>query len=111
MTNSGTKVAKFSLAVDNPFKKDDPSFPNFVAFGKTADFIEKWIDKGGRVVVESNLKTGSYEKDDGTKVYTNDFMVNKIHPIDWKEQGGGNTNNSSLDEFAEFEDPNSEVPF
>lgn len=80
--NSGdTAVARFSLAVDRRFKKDGEvtaDFPNCVAFGKTAEFVEKYAHKGTKFVVEGRLQTGSYTNKDGQKVFTTDIIVEQI---------------------------------
>ncbi|MFR3656773.1 MAG: single-stranded DNA-binding protein [Eisenbergiella sp.] len=80
--NSGdAAVARFSLAVDRRFKKDGEvtaDFPNCVAFGKTAEFVEKYAHKGTKFVVEGRLQTGSYTNKDGQKVFTTDVIVDQI---------------------------------
>ena len=70
-------VARFTLAVDRKFKRDEADFISCVAFGKTAEFVEKYLQKGTKVVCEGRWQTGSYEKD-GAKVYTNDCMVDSV---------------------------------
>lgn len=79
--NGETRVANFSLAVDRRWKRDGESnadFPNCIAFNKTAEFLEKYGKKGTKFVVEGRLQTGSYEKQDGTKVYTTDVVVDNV---------------------------------
>lgn len=71
-------IAKFTIACDRRFKKEnEPSadFISCVAFGKVAEFIEKYVKKGTKVVVEGRWQTGSYEDKEGKKVYTNDCIV------------------------------------
>ena len=71
-------IAKFTIACDRRFKKDnEPSadFISCVAFGKIAEFIEKYVKKGTKVVVEGRWQTGSYEDKEGKKIYTNDCIV------------------------------------
>lgn len=74
----GKAIAKFTIACDRKFKKEnEPSadFISCVAFGKVAEFIEKYVKKGTKVVVEGRWQTGSYEDKEGKKVYTNDCFV------------------------------------
>lgn len=74
-------VAKFSLAVDRKFKQDGQptaDFINCVAFGKTAEVLEKYCTKGTKLVVEGRIQTGSYTNKDGQKVYTTDIAVENI---------------------------------
>lgn len=73
-------VAKFTLAVDRRYKKDGEQSADFIpctAFGKIAEFIEKYLRKGTKIALEGHWQTGSYEKD-GHKVYTNDCIVESI---------------------------------
>ena len=79
--NGETKVANFSLAVDRRWTRDgeqNADFPNCIAFNKTAEFLEKYGKKGTKFVVEGRLQTGSYEKQDGTKVYTTDVVIDNV---------------------------------
>lgn len=62
-----TKVASYSLAVDR--RGEGTDFINITAFGKAADFAEKWVKKGIKYGVTGHIRTGSYEKD-GRRVYT-----------------------------------------
>jgi single-strand DNA-binding protein len=88
-SQNGMAVCKFKMAIDRPVKKGEDKkadFPQFLAFGKTAEFCANYFKKGFRETVWAQFQTGSYEKD-GQKHYTNDFIVNKIYPIDWPEKG------------------------
>ena len=71
-------VARFTLAVDRRFKRDNEATADFiscVAFGRTAEFFEKYMHQGTKVCVEGRIQTGSYTRQDGTKVYTTDVVV------------------------------------
>lgn len=70
-------VARFSLGISRRTKDAGVDFINCVAFGKTAEFIEKYFDKGMKMVVEGSVRTGSYEKD-GRKIYTTDIVVDTV---------------------------------
>ena len=79
-TTANTTIAKGSIAVDRRFKKDgepDADFPSVVAFGKTAEHIEKYHHKGTKAEIRGHIQTGSYEKD-GKKVYTTDIIIDEI---------------------------------
>ena len=68
-----TYISRYTLAVDRKFKKDgEPSadFINCVAFGKSAEFAEKYFFKGMKVGVSGHLQTSSYTNKEGQKVYT-----------------------------------------
>ena len=74
-------IAKFTLAVDRRFKKDGEQSADFIsciAFGKTGEFVEKYLSKGTKVVVEGRWQTGSYDNKEGQKVYTNDCIVDSV---------------------------------
>ena len=80
--SSGEKsvcVARFSLAVERRYKKEGDAqtadFPSCVAFGKTGEFIEKYVKKGTKLCIEGRLQTGSYTNKDGAKIYTTDVVV------------------------------------
>ena len=67
-------VAKFTLAV-NRMKKGEADFISCTAFKQTAEFLGKYAEKGSMIAVTGRIQTGSYTKQDGTKVYTTDVIV------------------------------------
>lgn len=71
-------IARYTLAVDRRFKRDGDQtadFINCVAFGRGAEFTEKYFRQGLKVVVTGRIQTGSYTNKDGQKVYTTDVVV------------------------------------
>lgn len=74
-----TAVARYTLAVDRRRRRDDnqPSadFISCVAFGKSAEFVEKYLHKGTKILVTGRIQTGSYVNKDGNRVYTTDVVV------------------------------------
>ena len=77
---NSTAVARFTLAVDRRFKRDGSNdqtadFIFCVAFGKTAEFMERYTRQGTKLVVEGRIQTGSYTNKDGNRVYTTDVVV------------------------------------
>ena len=109
-TSSQMAVARFVIAIDRGKDTDGSSkgadFPNIIAFGKTAEFLERYVGKGNRISVIGHIKTGNYDKD-GIKVYTTDIIVDKAEAIDWK-----NSNNSASqapEGFSALEDE--DLPF
>ena len=74
---TSTAVARFTLAVDRRFRRDDAStdFIGCVAFGKNAEFIEKYFRQGTKALITGRIQTGSYTNRDGQKVYTTDVVV------------------------------------
>ncbi len=74
--------ARYTLAVDRRFARRDEAnngqtadFIGCVAFGKGAEFAEKYLHQGTKVVVTGRIQTGSYTNRDGQKVYTTDVVV------------------------------------
>ena len=81
-------VTRFGIAVQREFKnnegKYDADFLNCVAFGKTAEFISKYFQKGSQIIVTGRLQTGSYTNKDGNKINTTDVVVDKCEFCDSK---------------------------
>ena len=77
--NAGsTLVARYTLAVDRKYKREGEQTADFIpciAFGRNAEFAEKYLTKGKKIAVVGRIQTGSYTKQDGTKVYTTDVVV------------------------------------
>lgn len=71
-------IARYTLAVDRRFKRDGEAAADFiscVAFGRQAEFAEKYLRQGIRIVATGRIQTGSYTNRDGNKVYTTDVVV------------------------------------
>ena len=86
-------VARFTIAVDRRFKRDGDQSADFiscVAFGRTADFFDKYIKQGTKVCVEGRIQTGSYTRQDGQKVYTTDVVVENAEFAESRAASSGN---------------------
>lgn len=74
-----TAIARYTLAVDRRFKKEGEEqtadFIGCIAFGKAAEFVEKWLKQGTKVLITGRIQTGSYTNRDGQRVYTTDVVV------------------------------------
>ena len=72
-------IARYTLAVDRRFRRDgndqSADFIGCVAFGRSAEFAEKYLRQGTKLVVTGRIQTGSYTNRDGQKVYTTDVVV------------------------------------
>lgn len=93
----GKSVARFTLAVDRKYKKEGSQTADFiscVAFDKTAEFVDKYVQKGRRYLVDGHIQTGSYTNRDGQKVYTTDVMVDGIEFADSKGDVSSSGNGS-----------------
>lgn len=85
---NGTTIAAFSIAVDRRFKREgepEADFFNCTAFGKTAEFAEKFLKKGTKVVLEGRLQNDSYTNKDGVKVTATKIMVDQVEFAESKQ--------------------------
>ena len=76
--DSSTAVARYTLAVDRRFKRDNEPSADFipcVVFGRSGEFAEKYFRQGMRVSVSGRIQTGSYTNKDGVRVYTTEVIV------------------------------------
>ena len=91
--NGNTTVSRFTLAVDRRQKakegEQSADFINCVAFGKTAEFINKYFTKGRRIGITGRIQTGSFTNKDGAKVYTTDVIAETAEFIDSKTEAQG----------------------
>ena len=84
-------IARFTLAVDRRYHKEGEQSADFIAcisFGKTAEFAEKYLKQGTKVVVEGRWQTGSYTNKENVKVYTNDCVVESMEFAESKKSDG-----------------------
>ena len=111
-----TVIARFSLAVDRRFKAEgQPSadFISCVAFGKTAEFLEKYVKQGTKLVLEGRVQTGSYEKD-GVKHYTTDIVAESVEFAESKKASEENTQEppAESNDFIDIpDDIENDLPF
>ena len=110
-TQSGTTVARFSIAIDSGFgdnKRTD--FPSIVCFGKTAEICDKYLSKGSQVGVTGRLQTGSYEKD-GTKFYTTDVIAERVEFLQRAKAQEDNQQSNKQSEYDGFMRVDEDIPF
>lgn len=89
-SSNGTAYLRNAIAVKDDYKKDVTHFFNFTAFGKTAETMATYLNKGSKILIEASLNQNAYEKD-GQKRTTIDLNVNRFEFLDSKnDQGGGN---------------------
>ncbi len=92
---NATAVARFTLAVDRRFNRNngDDSNTDFigcVAFGRQAEFAEKYFRKGTKIAITGRIQTGSYTNRDGARVYTTDVVVEEQEFAESKNSSGSN---------------------
>ncbi|MCI8995596.1 MAG: single-stranded DNA-binding protein [Lachnospiraceae bacterium] len=95
---NSTAVARFTLAVDRRFARRDGNdqqtadFIGCVAFGRTAEFVERYFRQGMRMTMSGRIQTGSYTNRDGQKVYTTDVVAEEVEFAESKNSSGGGDN-------------------
>lgn len=107
------KVARFTIAVDRRFKQEggeSADFPSIVAFGKTAEFIEKYFYKGMKIALDGRLQTGSYKNRDGNTVYTTDVIAENVEFAESKKANDEQMTNDTVDEWVQVPDDDG-LPF
>lgn len=75
---SALAIARYTLAVDRRFQRNSDQTTDFiscVAFGRSAEFAEKWLKQGIKICITGRIQTGSYTNKDGAKVYTTEVVV------------------------------------
>ena len=93
-------IARYTLAVDRRGRRNQgdgqptADFIRCVAFGQRAEFAEKYMHQGMRMLVSGSIQTGSYQNKDGQTVYTTDIIVDDQEFADSKGQGGGSSSYS-----------------
>ncbi len=111
-TANNQVVCRFTLAVTRRFKNQagdyEADFINCVAFGKTAELIGNYVEKGQQLAVEGRIQTGSYTAQDGSKRYTFDVVVENITFINSRKSASerkeseSTTTNEQTDIFDDF---------
>lgn len=77
-TPSQMAVCKVTIAVDRIGKDKGTDFIPVTVFGKQAENLDRYMTKGRQIAVQGRIQTGSYEKKDGTKVYTTDVIADRV---------------------------------
>ena len=101
-------VARFSLAVNRRFAKDgetNADFLNCTAFGKTAEFVEKYFRQGSRMSLVGRIENNNYNNKNGEKVYSVQIMVEEVEFAERKSaQSNNQTQNQNQTAQANGED-------
>lgn len=106
-TADGLNIARYILAVDR-MKKGEADFITCVAFGKAADFAEKWLTKGTKIAITGHIQTGSYESKSG-KVYTTEIVIESQEFCEKKDPTAQPTE-PATDDFMSIPD-GADLPF
>lgn len=125
-TQNGKAYCRFTLAVDRGLSKEKKQeaeangqptadFINCVAWGATAETINRYTAKGKKVLVYGSIETGSYTTQDGSKRYTTDVLVKRIEILEFADNN--NTNSQDTKAFGQFDEmpyqeaSNEDLPF
>ncbi len=109
-SSSNRAYTRFTLAVNRDYKKEngetEADFISIVAWEQLAETVHKYVKKGHRICVEGRIQTGSYDKDDGTKGYLTDVIMNHIDFLEKKS-----TDDRPAPEYTEETSNETEDPF
>ncbi len=120
---NNTAVARYSIAVDRRFKRDgepDADFFNLVSFAKQGEFVEKYLRKGTKIVVDGELRNNNYTNKDGQMVYSIEVVTNSVEFAESKSAQANNgfdagmptPNTPAGDDFMNIPDGiDEELPF
>lgn len=86
-TQQGTPCTSFNLAVDRASKDDTADFPTIVAWDKTAEFLQKYMSKGSKIVVRGEIRTRNYADNDGKNRKVTEVVADRVEFADSKNQG------------------------
>lgn len=109
-TQTGQTVASFSVATDESYKGKDgqkieaTEWYNVTAWGKQADFIGQYMDKGRLVYVEGKLKTEKYTGKDGVEKYTTKIIAERVQGLDKRPEGQQQTPPQQQEEYTGRQD-------
>lgn len=118
-TDSSMCIARYTLAVDRRGKKvegqPNADFISCVAFGKNAEFAEKYLKKGTKIAIGGHIQTGSFTNNQGVKIYTTDVVVDAQEFVESKGASENTENtppSASGDGFMNIPDEmGEELPF
>lgn len=112
-TQSGKAVTSFTLACDRDFKQDGGETTDFVdcvAWGSTAEFVDKYFSKGRMAVVSGRLQIRGWTDKDGNKRRTAEIVADHVYFGDSKRSDSNDTGFQAPEEFAQL-DNDEELPW
>ena len=80
-----SKVARFCLAVDRSYGENETDFVNCVSFGTQAEFVEKYLKKGTKILLSGRLQNNNYEDKQGNKVTATQIITEEIEFAETKK--------------------------
>lgn len=112
-TNGGKTIGSFSIAVDRRFKSEgqpEADFFTCVTFGKQAEFVEKYLKKGTKILLSGQIQNNNYEKD-GVKHYNTQIVVDEIEFAESKRSQSEELSSKDDGFMAIPDDAGDELPF
>lgn len=112
-TNGGKTIGSFSIAVDRRFKSEgqpEADFFTCVTFGKQAEFVEKYLKKGTKILLSGQIQNNNYEKD-GVKHYNTQIVVDEIEFAESKRSQSEEPSSKDNGFMAIPDDAGDELPF
>lgn len=115
-TQNNTAMTRFKIAVNRQIKQEGQPTADFfqiTAWGKTAEFVQKYFTKGQQVLVEGNLRNNSWTDKDGNKRYSDDIHAEKVYFADSKKSNDNSNDNKTYTEPApyQFSENDEDLPF
>ena len=102
-------VMRSSIAVDRTFQNQngerEADFINIVAFGNRAETMKKYLTKGSQIAISGRIQTGSYDGQDGKKVYTTDVVIDEFQFLDTKGSRNQDTSSGSNENVTPYDFP------
>ena len=93
-TQGGVSRSNFKLAVPRAYKNSagnyDADFLPIVAWRQTADFCNRYLDKGRKVAIEGSIQTRSYDAQDGSKHYVTEIIADRVEALGGRQDGTQN---------------------
>ena len=113
-TPQGESVGRFTIAVDRNYKNKqgeyDADFINCVVWRQAADIMNRYCKKGTKVAIDGNIRTGSYENQQGQRVYTTEVYVNNFYFVESAKSS--DSGQSQFEDFGAVVDINQDdLPF
>ena len=120
-TTNGNAVVSFTLAVDNPFQKNEEGkntvdFINCVAWNKTAEIMDRYVSKGQKIAVEGRIQTRNYEDKDGKRVYVTEVLVSNLEMLEYVkkdtiQEQNEDSYSTNVEQEEEYEELDDDLPF
>ena len=112
-TTSGVEAVSNTIAVKRNYKNSngeyDTDFINFVAYKNNAEYLNKYVKKGAKILIEGRINTRNYENEQGNKVYVTEVIVDRIEQLTFaNNENNDNNKEKVVDPTQEYDGINNE---